>query len=188
MNKRFDWYFVFFLVVSFMIFFQCCGNETDVKEPEADDRPSEHTEVIIPDLGITLEVPKEASRIEPLWNWEVPGIPEGHLGFNYKRFKPPMEPESVLPDPSLILESEEVVFEWGRARSYTMEIYVPVPQSSEDEKAPVESVQYHIVITADIKDERFILDFFAGASAAGDLPALKPLLQQMAESVKIPDL
>jgi len=198
-NKRFGLFFVYILVVSVMISFQCCGNETELKEPEADKGLSEsvlaeetqlpgYKEVTIPDLGLTLEVPKEASRIESLWKWEVPGIPEGHLGFNYKRFKPPMEPESILPGPSLILESEAVAFEWGTGRSYTMEIYAPIPPSPEDEKAPVESVQHHIVITADIKGERVILDFFAGTSGAGDLTALKPLLQQMAESVKIPDL
>jgi len=193
-NGGFGLFFVFFLVGCVIISFQCCGNRTEVREPEAGDKlsssvlPDEKrlpgpTEVVVPELGLTLEVPKEASRIDSLWKWEVPGIPEGQLGFNYKRLKPPMEPESVLPGSSLILESEVVVFEWGRGRSYTMEIYAPIPPNTSDEKAPVESIQHHIVITVDIKGQRFILDFFAGASDAEVLPALKPLLQRMAESV-----
>jgi hypothetical protein len=155
-------------------------------ESDPDTQLTEYGPVAIPELGLTLEVPQGAARLEPLYEWAVVDVPEGRLGFSYTKFEPPMGPEAVLPGPSVSLGSEPVSFPWGEGRYYLVEVYGEAPPADEGEtQAPVESVEKHIVVTSEVEGKRYFLDFYAGAPTAEGLAAIEPLLQRVVESVTL---
>jgi len=139
----------------------------------------------VPELSLTFAVPGELEQ-ELEFVWSAYGLQSGVLGFDYTQFEPPMMPESMLPSPAQILESEAVIFAWGEGRQYVMEVFGEAPPAEEGEtQAPVESVERHVVITVEVEGQRYFLDFYASGADAEELAALEPLLQQVVESVTL---
>ncbi|MFP4343458.1 MAG: hypothetical protein ACLFU8_02085 [Anaerolineales bacterium] len=191
-----------------LIYAQSRGDEPDVEAPVGDpvapvdeesevvDEPlppaadegtqlTEYGPVVIPDLDLTLEVPRSAARLEPLWEWAVADVPEGRLGFNYMPFEPPLEPEAILPNHALVLEGEEVDLGWSEGRAYLLEIYAPAAEGG-DTQAPVESVERHILVVTEVAGEEYIFDFYAGAPTAEGLARLEGRLLHLAHVVEGP--
>ncbi len=144
---------------------------------------SDDVSVFVPELGLTLDVPGRAARLEPDWEWVVPEVPEGRLGFHFASFEPPMEPESLLPTPGLVLESEAVDLGWGQGRSYRLEVYAS--PAEEGQEPVVVSVQSHIVVRAEMEGDLYLVAGYASAPTFAELNRLEPLLQGMMESVTL---
>ncbi len=144
---------------------------------------SDDVSVFVPELGLTLDVPGRAARLEPDWEWVVPEVPEGRLGFHFVSFEPPMEPESLLPTPGLVLESEAVDLGWGQGRSYRLEVYAS--PAEEGQEPVVVSVQSHIVVRAEMEGDLYLVAGYASAPTFAELNRLEPLLPGMMESVTL---
>jgi hypothetical protein len=144
---------------------------------------SDYGPVVIPDLDLTLEVPQSAARLEPLWEWAMADVPEGRLGFNYMPFEPPREPEAILPNHSLVLESEEMDLGWSQGRGYLLELYAPAAEGG-DTQAPVEAVERHILVVTEVAGERYLLDFYASAPTSEGLAQLEGRLLHLAHFVE----
>lgn len=54
--------------------------------------------------------------------------------------------------------------------------------SPEDERAPVESVEHHVVVTVEVDEQLYVVDFFAASPTADHLAALEPVLQTILRS------
>ncbi len=153
--------------------------------PGEEDAPSPSQTMTIPELNLTFVVPAGMEQ-ELEFVWSADEVQDGLLGFNYVKFEPPMEPESVLPIPAQILNSEPANFPWGEGRWYTLEHYDQASESEGKEtQAPVTSVQRHLLVRVEVGGERYFLDFYAGAPSAETLSALEPQLQEMVESVTL---
>jgi hypothetical protein len=139
-------------------------------------------EVTVSDLGLTFEVPADWMQLEPNLAWTPELRGELGLGLAWTELEPPMEPEAVLlPSPSQIVNSDPVDLVWARGRRFTLEVYAPAAAGG-DTKAPVESVETHVLLTVDRGEERLGLDFYASAPSAAGLEQLEPALQHILES------
>lgn len=136
--------------------------------------------VSVPDLGLSFAIP---AAPEPMsdYVWSILQVQDGRVGFNVEAFEPPMHPETIMPGPAAISKSEPVTFAWGEGRSYTLEVFAPTSPSPEDERAPVESVERHVV-TVEVDEQLYVVDFFAASRTADHLAALEPVLQTMLRS------
>ena len=139
------------------------------------------TAVQIAEGGLTVEVPSGWLRMEPEWAWKPNAESRLLLGVKWVDLQPPMEAEAaLLPTPSQILQSEAVDVAWGQGRYFTLEVYGPAPQGGG--KAPVTSVETHILITVARDSGRRAYDLYASGGTADELGSLQPALKHMLDS------
>jgi hypothetical protein len=140
-----------------------------------------YQQVTIPEMGLSFEVPADWQQLEPEMAWTPDESGERRLALNGVEIEPPMEPEAtMLPNPAQIVESQPVDLGWAKGRRFTLEVYASAAQG--DGKAPVESVQTHVLVTLDQGEKRLGLDFYAVAPSAEALKELEPALQRMLDT------
>jgi len=138
-----------------------------------------YQEVNISEAGLVFEVPAGWLRLEPEWAWALDGANSLHLGVNWMDVRPPQEVgAALLPTPSQVIHSEPVELGWVSGRSFTLEVYAPAVQS-DDTRAPVQSVETHVIVVVSLGDTRRAFDFYASGQTAEQLAILEPSLQHM---------
>jgi hypothetical protein len=136
-----------------------------------------YSRVEIAGTGLSIDVPAGWLRLEPEWLWTPAEGSERYLGVQWADLQPPQEPEpALLPQPSQVLESDELTLSWGSGRRYQLEVYAPAAPG-QDEKAPVASVETHALIVVDGQGLRRAFDLYVKGGSPDDLAALDPLLQ-----------
>jgi hypothetical protein len=101
--------------------------------------------------------------------------------------QPPQEVEAVmLPTSSQIIHSEPVELGWASGQSFTVEVYAPAAQG-DDTRAPVQSVETHVIVVVSLGDTRRAFDFYAIGQTAEQLAILEPSLQHMLETSILTD-
>jgi hypothetical protein len=89
-----------------------------------------------------------------------------------------VEPEvALLPAPSQTLYSEDVTLNWGQGRRFLLEVYT-VDAQGDDAKAPVTSVEMHVLVVVDQEGTRRAFDLYARGPSMEQMGALDPLLQR----------
>jgi hypothetical protein len=146
--------------------------------------PVTYQQLEIPGAGIALDVPGNWPRLEPDWAWSPDGAQDARVGLDWSDLQPPMEPEAVfLPKYAQVLSSEPLDLGWATARRITLEVYARGgPPEQGEEKAPVASVQTHVLAVIAEGGVRRAYDFYAAAPTAEALAALQPVLDQMVQS------
>jgi len=146
-----------------------------------------YQEMNIPEAGLAFEVPAGWLRLEPEWAWALNGANSLRLGINWMDVQPPQEVEAaMLPTPSQVIRSEPVELGWASGRSFTVEVYAPAVQG-DDTRAPVQSVETHVLIVVSLGDTRRAFDFYAIGQTAEQLSILDPSLQHMLETSILTD-
>ena len=92
----------------------------------------------------------------------------------------------MLPTSSQIIHSEPVELGWASGQSFTVEVYAPAAQG-DDTRAPVQSVETHVLIVVSLGDTRRAFDFYATGQTAEQLAILEPSLQHMLETSILTD-
>jgi len=170
------------------------AGERVVVVPEAGERETSgepavvYENVNVPEIGLTFEVPSAWTQVEGVLAWK-PEIGGGsRLAFEWVRLEPPMEMEAaLLPKPAQILESTPIDLGWAEGRHFTLEVYGT--GTGEGDKAPVESVETHVLFAVDQDGARLGLDFYASAPDGKALENLEPALQHMlSTAVLVEDL
>jgi hypothetical protein len=138
--------------------------------------------VEIADTGLSFEVPSGWLRLDPEWAW-TPAEGSGLLlAVNWVDLSPPAEPEAVLlPNHAQTLYSEEVALAWGQGRRFLLEVYAPAAQGG-DEKAPVESVEIHVLAKVQHGEVTRAFDLYVRGAGMEDMGTLDPLLQRVLNS------
>lgn len=132
--------------------------------------------------GLSVEVPAGWLRLDPEWIWVPAEGSSLRLGANWMPLPPPMEPEAaLLPGPAQVLDSEQVTLSWGQGRRVVLEVYGPAEQGR-DAKAPVGSVETHVLIVVNEAGTRRGYDLYARGATAEELASLEPLLDHMLET------
>jgi hypothetical protein len=138
--------------------------------------------VEIAHTGLSFEVPSGWLRLDPEWVWTPAEGSDLLLGVNWVDLQPPTEPEAVLlPNDAQILYSEEAMLSWGQGRRFLLEVYAPAAQSG-DEKAPVESVEIHVLAKVQHGEMYRVFDLYVRGAGMEDMGTLDPLLQRVLES------
>jgi hypothetical protein len=155
------------------------------EEASAAEPPDAYQRVTVAELGLTFEVPADWLQLGSGYVWAPEERSELRLGFNGVALEPPMEPEpALLPDPAQTVDSQAVDLGWADGRSFTLEVYGPGVEGG-DTKAPVESVQKHVLIVLQRDNGRLGLDFYAGAPEAEALKGLEPALQHVLDTATL---
>jgi hypothetical protein len=158
------------------------------EEAPTGEPPEAYQTVNVPDLGLTFEVPAGWRQPEPRLAWTPEDGSVLRLGFNGVALEPPTEPEpALLPQLAQILESERVDLEWAEGRSFTLEVYRPAVEDG-DTKAPVESVQEHVLVVLKRGEGLLGLDFYASAPDVEALSSLEPALRRMLDTVTLAEM
>ena len=148
---------------------------------------SVYQEVNIPEAGLVFEAPAGWLRLEPGWTWALDDANNLRIGVNWMDVQPPQEVEAaMLPTPSQVIHSEPVELGWGSGRRFTVEVYAPAAQG-DDARAPVQSVETHVLIVVSLGDTRRAFDFYASGQTAEQLAILEPSLQHMLETSILTD-
>jgi hypothetical protein len=143
--------------------------------------------IVVEEIGLRFEVPAGWIRVDSEWAWAPPGrgaheIQSLIIGVHWAGLAPPQEPEAaLLPGPSEIVESEPVDVGWGTGRSYTLEVFEDAPAGG-GSRAPVSSVETHVIIVVSRNGGRLGLDFYARADDSEQLTDIQPFLQEMLHS------
>jgi len=157
------------------------------KTPSPEQGPGSYRTINIEELSLRLEVPAGWERVDSEWAWAPPGrgaheIQRVIIGVHWAGLAPPQEPEAVLlPGPSEIVESEPVDVGWGTGRSYTLQVFESAPEHG-GTRAPVSSVETHVVIVVFRDGGRLGLDFYARADDSEQLTDIQPFLGHMLDS------
>jgi hypothetical protein len=135
-----------------------------------------------PEAGIGFEVPASWQQAKPEWAWS-PGSGEGvRVGLTWIDLQPPMEAEAaLLPRPSQILAAEPVELAWASGRRFTVAVYGPAPAGG-DARAPVRSVETHVLLVVAGHGNRRAYDFYAAGPTAEELDMVQPVLDRMLSS------
>jgi len=158
--------------------------EPDVADPRMPPLPGRDTfeRVEVADTGLSFEVPAGWLRLDPEWAWVPAEGSSLRLGVDWMALQPPMEPEAaLLPSPSQVLVSEQVALSWGQGQRVVLEVYVPAEQGG-DAKAPVASVEMHVLVVVDQEGVRRGYDLYARGGTAEELAGLEPLLAHVLET------
>jgi hypothetical protein len=146
-----------------------------------------YQEVNIPEAGLVFEAPAGWLRLEPEWAWAPDGANSLRIGVNWMDVQPPQEVEAaMLPTPSQVIHSEPIELGWASGRSFTVEVYAPAAQG-DDTRAPVQSVETHVIVVISLKDTRRAFDFYASGQTTEQLAILEPSLQHMLETFILTD-
>jgi len=146
-----------------------------------------YQKVNIPEAGLVFEVPAGWLRLEPEWAWAPNGANSLRLGVNWMDVQPPQEVEAAtLPTPSQVIHSEPVELGWASGRSFTLEVYTPAAQGG-DTRAPVQSVETHVLVVVSLGDTRRAFDFYASGQTAEQLAILEPSLQNILATSALTD-
>ena len=139
--------------------------------------PGEYSRVEIAGVGLSFEGPTGWMRLEPGWLWTPDADSALYLGVQWVDLQPPQEAEpALLPQPSQVLESDEVTLSWGSGRRYRLEVYAPAAPG-QDEQAPVASVETHVLFVVNQEGQRRALDLYIKGDNSGNLSALEPVLE-----------
>lgn len=143
---------------------------------------AEYSRVEVADTGLSIDVPAGWLRLEPEWKWTPAEGSDLILGVNWVDLQPPQEAEpALLPAPSQTLTSEKVMLGWGSGRRFLLEVYGPTAQGS-NEKAPVQSVELHVLITVNQEGLRRAFDLYVKGGSMEDMGSLDPVLQHTLET------
>ena len=148
---------------------------------QADQRPQEAG---IAEIGLTFEVPADWQRMGDEVAWTPSEESETRVGVKWMALEPPMEAEAVmLPGQSQVLDSEPVTLGWASGRRITLEVYAP-PVEGEG-RAPVESVESHVLVVRADGGTRLAVDFYASAPTEEALKEAESALQRMVDSSRL---
>jgi hypothetical protein len=146
--------------------------------------PSGYRLVEIPEAGLRFEVPADWQQLAPEALWMPEGDGGLRLGFNWMALEPPVEPEAaMLPDHAQIVASEPVVLGWGDGRSFTLEVYGPAVEGGD--KAPIMSVETHVIVVISSDGIRRGFDFYTSAPTTEQLAELELALRHALESTEL---
>ncbi|NOR83667.1 MAG: hypothetical protein GQ526_09260 [Ardenticatenales bacterium] len=146
-----------------------------------------YQEVNIPEAGLVFRVPAGWLRLEPEWAWAPDGGNSLRIGVNWMDIRPPQEAEAaMLPTPSQVIHSEPIELDWASGRLFTVEVYSSAAQG-DDTRAPVQSVETHVIFVVNLGDTRLAFDFYASGQTAEQLAVLDPSLQHMLETSILTD-
>jgi hypothetical protein len=155
--------------------------------PPREEWSEQYTSVDIPEAGLAVEVPVAWYRFEPAWAWSPYESAVPRVGVWWEDVQPPMEIEAaMLPQNSVVLESEPMELGWASARWYTVEVYASADPSTGSEATPtVGAVEMHVLIVLPHKSGRRVLDLYASARNAEELLTLRPVLEKMVTSATL---
>ena len=157
---------------------------TETAIPEQETMPTEEPSqwIEMPDIGLSFALPTTWGRQEEgVW------VEEGHeasssVGVRWAELEPPMEAEAVLlPEQSLVLESEAVTLAWGDGRTFIVETYATLPEEGTDQAA-VQSVEKHTIVVACSNGSRLAIDLYATAEDVETLSSIEPILEDVVNS------
>jgi len=144
-----------------------------------------HRKVYIPEAGLVFEVPACWQQLEPEWVWAPDSDNRLRLGVNWMDIQPPQEVEAaLLPTPSQVIHSEPVELGWASGRRFTVEVYAPATQGG-DTRAPVQSVETHVIVVVSLEGTRRAFDFYAIGQTVEQLATLEPTLQHMLDTATL---
>jgi len=148
---------------------------------QADQAPQEAG---IAEIGLAFEVPADWQQVAGQNAW-TPSQDSGvRVGVDWMELEPPMEVEAVmLPGQSQVLASEPVTLSWAGGRRITLEVYVS-PWEGEG-RAPVESVESHVLVVRTDGGTRLAVDFYASAPTEEALKEAESVLQRMVDSSRL---
>jgi hypothetical protein len=92
----------------------------------------------------------------------------------------------MLPTPSQVIHSEPIELDWASGRLFTIKVYASAAQGG-DTRAPVQSVETHVIVVVNLGDTRRALSFYASGQTAEQLATLDASLQQMLETSILTD-
>jgi hypothetical protein len=72
---------------------------------------------------------------------------------------------------------------WSEARRFVVEVYGEAPEGGG--RAPVVSVEAHVLAVIDVEGERHGIDIYAAAPDAQELTTLEPMLRQALKTVEL---
>ncbi len=163
------------------------AGEQSSAPPAAEQPAPQYAALAIPEAGLAIEVPGNWQRLAPQWSWSPDPAGSVRVGLAWTELQPPMEPEAaLLPTPSQILESGSATLGWATGRRVTVEVYAPA-EAGGDEKAPVASVETHVLAVTSEGGVRRGYDFYAAAPTAKELAGLDPVLEHMVASAQLLD-
>ncbi len=166
----------------------CTPSKADPTPPSAmpprEEGSAQYTRVDIPEAGVAVEVPVAWYRFEPAWAWSPYESAVPRVGVWWQDMQPPMEIEAaMLPQNSVVLESESVELDWADGRWYTVELYAAASSGTGSEATPsVRAVEMHVLIALPQGSDRRVVDLYGSARNAGELQTLRPVLEQMVTS------
>jgi len=155
--------------------------QTYVYQETLGDSEATYERVPVAGAGLLLEVPAGWIQMEA-GVWAAPEDEALRLGVRWADLQPPQEPEAVLlPQPSSILHSEPVQVDWGKGRKVTIEMYGEASQGAG--RAPVKSVETHMLTVVAQQGTRRAYDIYVGAPDAERLGSLEAVLERAVSSV-----
>jgi hypothetical protein len=141
--------------------------------------------VDVPEAQLRFEIPASWQRLEPDWAWAPAEDGWPRMGVAWRNLQPPEEAEAaLLPGPAQVLNSEPVDLAWGSGRRVTLEVYGPQAGAG-GTKAPVESVETHVLIVLQEGGSRRAYDLYAAGRSAQELQAIEPMLQHLLDSASL---
>ena len=144
--------------------------------------PLEYLSIAIQETGITFVVPVSWERIGDEWIWEPAGDQDQYVGVRWIDLQPPQEPEAaLLPQPSQILNTEEIHLSGIAGRTFVLEVYDTASEGGST-KAEIQSVEKHAIVVVDFDGGRRAVDFFASASSLDQLNIVAPVYTQLLDS------
>jgi hypothetical protein len=155
--------------------------------PPREEWSERYTHVDMPDAGVAVEVPVAWYRFEPAWAWSPYESAVPRVGVWWQDVQPPVEIEAaMLPQNSVILESEPVELDWASARWYTVEVYAAPDSGQGSEPTPtIRAVETHVLIVIPQQSQRRVLDLYGSARQAEELLTLRPVLEHMVTSATL---
>jgi hypothetical protein len=169
----------------------CAPSKADPTQPSAvpprEELSERYTRVDIAEAGVAVEVPVAWYRFEPAWAWSPYESAVPRVGVWWQDVQPPVEIEAaMLPENSVILESEPMDLDWASARWYTVEVYAAPDSGPGSEPTPtIRAVETHVLIVIPQHSERRVLDLYGSARQAEELLTLRPVLEHMVTSATL---
>ena len=163
---------------------------TDITCPPPDvQAPANTLLATIPDIRLRFEAPVVWQRLDPEWAWTSDANGEMQVGVNWAYLEPPLEMEAaLLPQPAQILAAEPMATALGEGRTFTLETYgEAAPSDGNDAKAPVQTVETHVLVAVEQNGQRLGVDFYASAPTAEQLAELDDALQVLISSARWAD-
>ncbi|MFP4394896.1 MAG: hypothetical protein ACLFTI_06490 [Anaerolineales bacterium] len=163
---------------------------TDIACPPPDvQAPANSALATIPDIRLRFEMPAAWQHLDSQWAWTPDANGEMQVGVNWAYLEPPLEMEAaLLPQPAQILDSEPLMTSVGEGRAFTLETYgEAAPSDGNDAKAPVQTVETHVLVAVEQNGQRLGVDFYASAPTAEQLAELDDVLQALVSSARWAD-
>jgi hypothetical protein len=157
--------------------------------PLASQAPANPTLATIPDIRLRFEMPAAWQRLDPKWAWTPDADSGMEIGVNWAYLEPPLEMEAaLLPQSAQILHAEPLMTAVGEGRAFMLETYgEAAPSDGNDAKAPVQTVETHVLIAVERNGQHLGVGFYASAPTAEQLAEMDDALQALVSSARWAD-